>query len=93
MNNRNGKIAIKKLKAIPPALVVNAPLTMPMMYISKTSYNDKPCNPGIFIFFPQATNRFSSGIFSKRFSISFDILSFELESNRTRLNFLDISEN
>jgi hypothetical protein len=37
MNSKKGKSAIKKLKAILPALEVRAPLNMPMMYISKRS--------------------------------------------------------
>ena len=73
MNNINGKIAIKKLNAIPPARVVNAPFTIPIIYISITSYNDIPCKPGIFIFFPNFTKRLMTGIFSKLSSIDFVI--------------------
>ena len=36
-----GNIAINKLKAIAPALDVNAPCTMPIMYNSNRSYNDQ----------------------------------------------------
>ena len=64
------KTAIKKLKAIPPALVVKAPSTMPIIYISKTSYKDIPCKPGTFIFFPNNTKKFKTGIFSNLSSIS-----------------------
>ena len=46
MNSRNGKIAIKKLKDILPALAVNAPLTIPKKYISIKSKREKPLNPG-----------------------------------------------
>ena len=73
MNNKKGKTAIKKLNAIPPALVVKAPLTIPIMYISITSYKDIPSKPGILIFFPNITNRFTIGIFSNLSSISFVI--------------------
>ena len=37
MNNKKGKSAIKKLKAILPALDDKAPLTMPERYISSKS--------------------------------------------------------
>ena len=70
INSIKGKIAIKKLNAIPPALVVKAPSIIPVMYISRTSYKDIPSKPGILIFFPNFTKIFTSGIFSSLSSIS-----------------------
>ena len=73
INNIKGKIAIKKLNAIPPARDVKAPLIIPIPYISRTSYKDIPCKPGIFICFPNFTNKFKIGTLDRFFSISFVI--------------------
>ena len=70
IKSMNGKTAIKKLKAIPPALVVKAPFKIPMLYISTTSYKDIPFKPGILIFFPKDTKTFRIGTFPSLFSIS-----------------------
>jgi hypothetical protein len=69
----SGNKAIKRLKAIALALADNAPCTIPRMYISMRSYNDKPSRAGSLTFFRKATSQFIMGIFSSLASISTDI--------------------
>jgi hypothetical protein len=49
MKIKKGKTAVKKEKAIPPALEVRAPLRIPMTYILNRSYKVNPDKPGILI--------------------------------------------
>tara|TARA_B100000780_G_scaffold10397_1_gene7224 strand:+ start:1660 stop:1938 length:279 start_codon:yes stop_codon:yes gene_type:complete len=46
IKRRKGKIAMKKLKEILPALAVKAPFKIPEKYISIKSKKEKPLNPG-----------------------------------------------
>ena len=54
--SKKGNIAINRLKEIAEALVVKAPLIIPLRYIFPKSNNDKPLNPGIIIFFNNSNN-------------------------------------
>tara|TARA_B100000768_G_C11095081_1_gene296609 strand:+ start:45 stop:323 length:279 start_codon:yes stop_codon:yes gene_type:complete len=60
INNKNGKIAIKKLKEILPALAVRAPFKIPEKYISIRSKKEKLLNPGNLIESINFFTRFSS---------------------------------
>ena len=51
IKSKNGNKAIKKLKEILPALELSVPLTIPITYISKRSYNEKLLNPGGFMIY------------------------------------------
>ena len=68
-NNKNGKIAVKKLNAMALALVVTAPFTIPKIYNSKRSYIDKPSKPGNLICLKKRTNKLTKGILSNLSSI------------------------
>ena len=57
-NNKNGKIAMKKLKEILPARAVSAPLIIPRKYISKRSNREKPLKPGSLIELKKIFNNF-----------------------------------
>jgi hypothetical protein len=49
INNKNGNMAVKKLKAIELARVVSAPLKIPITYISRRSKRESPSKPGSLI--------------------------------------------
>lgn len=68
MNSRNGKIAIKKLKDILPALAVSAPLTIPKKYISIKSKREKPLNPGNWTESRSSTKGFINQFFFNSFA-------------------------
>ena len=56
-----GNKAIKKLKAILPALEVKAPFTIPDIYICRRSYRSIPSIPGILTFFKVLTIQAATG--------------------------------
>jgi len=49
INRRKGKIAIKKLNDMLPALAVRAPFKIPKKYISIKSKKENPLKPGNLI--------------------------------------------
>jgi len=76
IKRRKGNKAIKKLKEILPARDVSVPLTIPMVYISKRSYTEKPKNPGGLIAFKKTTTGLITGS-SKNFGIWCNFISYK----------------
>jgi hypothetical protein len=69
INNKNGNIAVKKLKAIALARIEIAPLKIPIIYISSRSNKENPSNPGSLILFKILVIQFTIGILSIFFFI------------------------
>jgi hypothetical protein len=68
INNKNGNIAVKKLKAIALARVVSAPLKIPITYISRRSNAERPSKPGSLTCFKTLAVQLRIGILSILFS-------------------------